>query len=199
MRWGVEAALARAVIVLDEVLRPVQPPALLPWARSFRPTALDRLYMSCYTSSARSYRSTLATLLALSTWSDRGRLAFAMLLPQRSYRASEGMVVRGPRAPRHQQATTMRPWQPRYGGACCHRVSVSPPAGGTDTGGERFLRAGAPVARRVERLVRGGDSPPGDVSSVTSSDSGRKSSSEAAAPGTGMHIEHATVTTWVTV
>jgi hypothetical protein len=89
-RWRVEAALARAVIVLAERLQPVPSPALLPWARSFRPAVLDRLYMSCYTSSARSYRSTLATLVALDTWSDRRRLAWALLVPQRTYRAARG-------------------------------------------------------------------------------------------------------------
>ena len=81
--------------MLDERLRPARPPALLPWARSFTPTALDRLYMSCYTSSARSYRSTLATLVALDTWTDRSRLAWAMLVPQRSYRAARGWSLGG--------------------------------------------------------------------------------------------------------
>ena len=89
-RWAVEAALARAIVVLDATLRPDQPPALLPWARTFRPRALDRFYMGCYTSSARSYRSTMATLVALDRWSDRGRLAWAMLVPQRSYRDARG-------------------------------------------------------------------------------------------------------------
>ena len=89
-RWAVEAALARAIVVLDARLRPDRPPALLPWARSFKPRALDRFYMGCYTSSARSYRSTMATLVALERWSDRGRLAGAMLVPQRSYRQARG-------------------------------------------------------------------------------------------------------------
>jgi hypothetical protein len=89
-RWGVEAAVARAIVVLDAVLRPDRPPALLPWARSFRPAALDRFYIRCYTGSARSYRSTLATLVAIERWSDRGRLAWAMLVPQRSYRQARG-------------------------------------------------------------------------------------------------------------
>ncbi len=89
-RWRVEAALARAVRVLDEVLRPDERPALLEWAGQFQPRRLDRVYMSCYTSPARSYRSTLATLLAIPKWSDRARFTRALLLPQQAYREARG-------------------------------------------------------------------------------------------------------------
>ena len=92
--WGVEAAMARAMVVLDEVLRPDEPPALLGWARRFRPSRLDRLLMGCYTSPARSYRSTLATLLAIPKWSDRARFTRALLLPQRQYREARGWSLR---------------------------------------------------------------------------------------------------------
>jgi len=88
--WRVEPALARAVRGLDEVLRPDQPLALLAWARRFAPGRIDRFYMSCYTSPARSYRSTLATVLAIPTWSDRARFTRALLVPQRSYRQARG-------------------------------------------------------------------------------------------------------------
>jgi hypothetical protein len=89
-RWGVEAALARAVRVVADVLHPDVPPALADWARHFRLRRLDRFYLGCYTSTARSYRSTLATLLAIPAWSDRARFTRALLVPQRSYRRARG-------------------------------------------------------------------------------------------------------------
>ena len=89
-KWGVEPALARGVRVLDEVLHPDPAPALLPWAVRHRPTRLERLYMSCYTATARSYRSTLATVIAIPRWSDRARFMAALLLPQRTYREARG-------------------------------------------------------------------------------------------------------------
>ena len=88
--WRVEAALARAIRLVDDVLRPDQPLALLVWARRFEPRRIERFYMSCYTSPARSYRSTLATLLAIPMWSDRARFTRAVLVPQRSYREARG-------------------------------------------------------------------------------------------------------------
>ena len=50
--------------------------------------------MGCYTSPARSYRSTLATLLAIPKWSDRARFTRAVLLPQRQYREARGWSLR---------------------------------------------------------------------------------------------------------
>jgi hypothetical protein len=90
IRWGVEAPLARAVLTLAERLGPDTPPCLLAWAAAYRPDRLDRAFMSCYLSSARSYRSTLATLVAVPHWSDRFRLIRALLLPQAAYRQARG-------------------------------------------------------------------------------------------------------------
>ncbi len=88
--WGVEPALARGVRVLHEVLHPDPAPALLPWAVRHRPTRLERLYMSCYTATARSYRTTLATVIAIPRWSDRARFMTALVFPQRAYREARG-------------------------------------------------------------------------------------------------------------
>ena len=54
--WGVEAALARAVVVLEDRLCPDVPPALSGWARRHVAGRIDRFVLRCYTVSARSYR-----------------------------------------------------------------------------------------------------------------------------------------------
>ncbi len=111
--------------------------------------------MSCYTSSARSYRSTLATLVALDTWSDRGRLAWAMLVPQRSYRAGARLVTRRPRAPRRSASydAEVAPDSPPTASARCRRCR-SPSGGGSSAGGGVGRVARSAVARRVGATPR---------------------------------------------
>ena len=54
--WGVEVALARAIVLLEERLRPDVSPALGGWARRYVAGPLDRFLLRCYVSTARTYR-----------------------------------------------------------------------------------------------------------------------------------------------
>ena len=57
--WGVEAPLARAVVLLEERLRPDVPPALGGWARRYVAGRLDRFVLRCYVGTARRCRPPL--------------------------------------------------------------------------------------------------------------------------------------------
>ena len=93
--WGIGAPLARAVMLLEDRLRPDAAPALSRWARDYVPNATERLLMCCYLSSARSYRRQLAEVAFLPTWRDRVGLLHALIMPQPSFRAARGWTCRG--------------------------------------------------------------------------------------------------------
>lgn len=88
LEWGVAPAVARAVKLVDQILLPDTPSALLEWAQDFRTTRREQFLLSCYTGPRRKQASVAATLLVLPTWRNRMAFAFAITFPSRRYLAS---------------------------------------------------------------------------------------------------------------
>jgi putative nucleotidyltransferase-like protein len=93
--WRAEAVVARALCAAWEELVPRFTPPLVDWARSFRPTPLDRLLLASYRGPARGFTSKAAAVLVIPGITDKLAYLRAMALPQRVYLEQRGLSPGG--------------------------------------------------------------------------------------------------------
>jgi hypothetical protein len=94
-RWRARAVMARALTEAWEALDPGFTPALVDWARSYRPSPSERALLASHRGPARAYTRHAAALLVVAGL--RPRLAYlrAIAWPQRAYLQARGVSRAG--------------------------------------------------------------------------------------------------------
>jgi len=93
-RWRAQAVLARGLTAAWDVLTPAARPPLVDWARSYRPTHLERLLLASHLGPARAYTRHAAALLVVPGLSRRLAYLRAITWPQRPYLERRGFTRR---------------------------------------------------------------------------------------------------------